>query len=112
MHGSLFAGSDLTNGVAVSYGMDGVLGVMSNPDRFGIYGESGGGYRKLSLGAANSTFGSLEGGELLFGLGVHAKVGSFRFVPKVDVFLGWFGASMHAFLTCGVSSYWEVPLPR
>ena len=115
LQGSFFGG-DSSTGAAVSIAADGLLGFMSNPDGLGFYGEVGAGYRSLTF-STNTASGTLGGADFIMGLGMQIKAGSFRFIPKANLFVGTlsdqFGNSdVHLFFTLGISAYWELPLSK
>jgi len=99
---------------AVSFALDAELGLMSNPEGLGIYGEVGAGFRYLSVDGP-TTF-SMTTLDVLFGIGFQAKAGSFRFIPKIDFYVGPNDSSnggWHGFFTLGISGFWELPFgPR
>ncbi len=93
-----------------SFALDGVLGLMSNPEGVGIYGEIGGGIRTIALQDKGQT--TLTG-DVMFGLGVQVKAGSFRFIPKLDLYVGPNDGDLgHGFFTLGIAGFWELPLDK
>jgi hypothetical protein len=65
-----------------------VVGVITNPDRFGALFQIGAGYRTLT--SANGVY-SLNAGEFLIGTGLWIPAGRFfRIVPRVDATIGSF----------------------
>jgi len=110
--GSFFGGngSETYNG-GTAFAAGGVLGIMSNPDGFGIYAEAGGALRTIAInGDPNGT--ELTG-DVILGFGFQVKAGSFRFIPKLNLFVGPNDeGQLHGFFTIGLSGFWELPLDR
>jgi len=116
---SFYTNAEGNNGFALS--VAGLLGFMTNPEGLGFYGELGGGLRyfqgtqNADTIKARST--NATGFDAIFGIGLQFKAGSFRFIPKFDVFLGSHDdnqigdtQAFHAFVQFGISGYWELPL--
>ena len=112
--GGSTSGFTTTTG-GVSFGLGAVLGIMSNPEGAGIYAEFGGGLRTISFNEPPG--GSLVSGDIVLGIGAQFKAGQFRFIPKIDLFVGPndnIGPSTtqggyHGFFTIGIAGFWELP---
>jgi len=113
--------TDSNNKSAFAMSVAGILGFMTNPEGLGFYGEIGGGIRYFE-GEKNATSGSPQsanatGEDVILGIGLQFKAGSFRFIPKFEVefgphddnLIGDIG-SFHAFINLALSGYWELPL--
>jgi hypothetical protein len=96
-HGFLGTASTLTNQLGMlnlssptlaTTNFGAVVGVITNPDRFGALFQIGAGYRTLT--SANGVY-SLNAGEFLIGTGLWIPAGRFfRIVPRVDATIGSF----------------------
>jgi hypothetical protein len=99
-HGFLGTPGDLSaEGVSSSTTNFGVvIGVITNPDRFGALFQIGGGYRvvntSFSGGLLGSTSASANSGEFMVGAGFWIPAGRFiRIVPRVDATIGSLSSS-------------------
>lgn len=106
--GSFFGGNGATTTGGVSFGLGAVLGFMSNPEGFGVYGELGGALRTISIDSGTELT-----GDIVLGFGFQFKVQSFRFIPKIDLYVGPNdGSNTHGFFTLGLAGFWELPLVK
>lgn len=113
LQGSFFGGdsSKFTTG-GTSFGAGAVLGFMSNPEGLGVYGEIGGGLRTIAVNNAKD-FSTEVTGDVVLGFGLQFKVQSFRFIPKLDLYVGPNDGSLaHGFFTFGIAGFWELPLVK
>ncbi len=93
-----------------SFALDAVVGLMSNPEGFGVYGELGGGLRTITLNDKGQTTAM---GDVVIGFGFQFKAGSFRFIPKMDLYFGPNDGDLgHGFFTIGIAGFWELPLDK
>ena len=102
----------LTGGQGYTLALDGVLGIITNPEGFGFYGELGPGVRFLSVTTpTSSTSFSMTSFDFVFGVGFQVKAGSFRFVPKIDFYVGPNSGTegAHGFFALGLAGFWELP---
>ncbi len=113
--GSFFGNNNGNGNGGTSFALGAVLGVMSNPEGVGFYAEAGGALRTISInsGAVPAATGTQVTGDVILGIGLQFKIQSFRFIPKLDLFVGPDGFySYHGFFTLGISGFWELPLDR
>jgi PEGA domain len=112
-----------------------VLGIITNPEGVGFYGDIGGGYRSFAVSTNSLKTGapvsfSFSGPEALLSLGIHIKAGPMRIIPKASMGAGVFttyhddtssqslsssatpagpGVTGHAFFMLGVNAFFDIP---
>ncbi|HEY1960035.1 MAG TPA: hypothetical protein VGH28_30710 [Polyangiaceae bacterium] len=111
-----FNNTNKNGGNGINFALDGVLGLMSNPEGVGIYGEIGVGFRYMSVNVPTSSASfSMTTLDVVLGLGFQVKGGPFRVIPKIDLYLGPNDGSngAHGAFTLGIAGFWEMPFgPR
>jgi hypothetical protein len=108
---SFFGGDGSGGPSASSYLLAALFGLMSGPDTGGIFFETGVGFRGLNWSFSDSMHPNETAGNFILGLGAQIKVGTFRLVPKADLYVG-LSPPFAGFFALDLALFWEVPLSR
>jgi hypothetical protein len=133
VQGGFYGGAPASGNSATTLYFGAVLGLITNPEGVGFYGDVGAGYRwldeKIASGGPTAPSALSYGGpEFELGLGIHIKAGPVRIIPKATIGMGGFttksaklggidtpdsnfsNSAFHAFFLFGVNGFFDIPL--